>query len=207
MNVKSFLLYPVPWDFNTQFIGKLLKFPHRFPMEWNSACEAFLRQFPLNFTGEGDACKSTAWGGLTCHPNLPINFSLKFRDRGKTGNVDREIATDPPFNTKRNREGTASRYEDKWIWLKDLKKRPDQWKWNEIHPKWLEEIQDNHKALHAAIKAAEECQGKDTAAFLSKLLIAFFLTFFPFLVDCVSVLGWGGIRRMHFVYDFPFPFG
>ena len=76
------------------------------------------------------------------------------------------IATDPPFNTKRNREGTAGKYEDKWVWLKDLQKRPDQWKWNEIHPKWLEEIQDNHKALHAAIKAAEECQGKDTAAFL-----------------------------------------
>ena len=86
--------------------------------------------------------------------------------RGMNSETVDLIATDPPFNTKRNRSGSAGEYEDKWVWLEDLKKRPDQWKWNEIHPKWLEEIQDNHKALHAAIKAAEECQGKDTAAFL-----------------------------------------
>ena len=86
--------------------------------------------------------------------------------RGMNSQTIDLIATDPPFNTKRNRSGSAGEYEDKWVWLEDLKKRPDQWKWNEIHPKWLEEIQDNHKALHAAIKAAEECQGKDTAAFL-----------------------------------------
>ena len=58
------------------------------------------------------------------------------------------IATDPPFNTKHNRSDTAGEYEDKWTWLgKKTQKRPDQWKWNEIHPKWLEEIEDNHEAL------------------------------------------------------------
>ena len=82
------------------------------------------------------------------------------------------IATDPPFNTKRNRSGSAGEYEDKWTWLeKETKKRPDQWKWNEIHPKWLEEIKDNHKALYHAIDAAMYCQGEDTAAFLCFLSV------------------------------------
>ena len=82
------------------------------------------------------------------------------------------IATDPPFNTKRNRSGSAGEYEDKWTWLeKGTKKRPDQWKWNEIHPKWLEEIKDNHESLHSAIKTAEVCQDKDTAAFLCFLSV------------------------------------
>ena len=91
--------------------------------------------------------------------------------RGMNSETVNLIATDPPFNTKRNRSGTAGDYEDKWVWLKDLEKRPDQWKWNEIHPKWLEEIEDNHKALHSAIKTAEVCQDKDTAAFLCFLSV------------------------------------
>ena len=108
-----------------------------------------------------------------------MNASQNFRDntlyemdnlvvlRGMNSNTIDLIATDPPFNTKRNRSGTAGEYEDKWTWMdKETKKRPDQWKWNEIHPKWLEEIADNHKALHSAIKTAEVCQDKDTAAFL-----------------------------------------
>ena len=92
--------------------------------------------------------------------------------RGMNSETVNLIATDPPFNTKRNREGTAGEYEDKWTWLeKETRKRPDQWKWNEIHPKWLEEIEDNHKALHSAIKTAEVCQDKDTAAFLCFLSV------------------------------------
>lgn len=76
------------------------------------------------------------------------------------------IATDPPFNTKRNRASSAGKYVDKWRYGDPTKELPDQWKWNEIHPKWLEEIEDNHKALHSAIKTAEVCQDKNTAAFL-----------------------------------------
>ena len=92
--------------------------------------------------------------------------------RGMNSETVDLIATDPPFNTKRNRSGTAGEYEDKWTWLeKETKKRPDQWKWNEIHPKWLEEIKDNHESLHAAIKTAEVCQDKDTAAFLCFLSV------------------------------------
>ena len=92
--------------------------------------------------------------------------------RGMNSETVDLIATDPPFNTKHNRSNTAGEYEDKWTWLgKKTKKRPEQWKWNEIHPKWLEEIKDNHEALYHAIDAAIYCQGEDTAAFLCFLSV------------------------------------
>ena len=80
------------------------------------------------------------------------------------------IATDPPFNIKRNRSGTAGFYVDNWKWG-DTGILPDQWKWNEVHPKWLEEIKDNHTALYHAIDTAKHCQGEDTAAFLCFLSV------------------------------------
>ena len=80
------------------------------------------------------------------------------------------IATDPPFNTKRNRAGSAGFYVDNWKWG-DTGILPDQWKWNEVHPKWLEEIKDDHPALYKAIDAARDCQGDDTAAFLCFLSV------------------------------------
>ena len=85
--------------------------------------------------------------------------------RGMNSETVDLIATDPPFNTKRNRSGTAGFYVDNWKWG-DTDTLPDQWKWNEVHPKWLEEIKDNHEALYHAIDAAKHCQGEDTAAFL-----------------------------------------
>lgn len=85
--------------------------------------------------------------------------------RGMNSETVDLIATDPPFNTKRNRSGTAGHYVDNWKWG-DTNRLPNQWKWNEIHPKWLEEIKDNHEALYYAIDAAKQCQGEDTAAFL-----------------------------------------
>lgn len=92
--------------------------------------------------------------------------------RGMNSETVDLIATDPPFNTKHNRSDTAGEYEDKWTWLGEkTKKRPEQWKWNEIHPKWLEEIKDNHEALYHAIDAAIYCQGRDTAAFLCFLSV------------------------------------
>lgn len=91
--------------------------------------------------------------------------------RGMNSETVDLIATDPPFNTKRNRASSAGFYVNKWRYGDPSKELPDQWKWNEIHPKWLEEIQDNHKALHSAIKTAEVCQDKDTAAFLCFLSV------------------------------------
>ena len=90
--------------------------------------------------------------------------------RGMNSNTVDLIATDPPFNTKRNRSGSAGFYVDNWKWG-DTSILPDQWKWNEVHPKWLEEIKDNHTALHHAIDAAKHCQGEDTAAFLCFLSV------------------------------------
>lgn len=90
--------------------------------------------------------------------------------RGMNSETVDLIATDPPFNIKRNRAGTAGFYVDNWKWG-DTGILPDQWKWNEVHPKWLEEIKDNHTALYHAIDAAKHCQGEDTAAFLCFLSV------------------------------------
>ena len=90
--------------------------------------------------------------------------------RGMNSETVDLIATDPPFNTKRNRSGTAGFYVDNWKWG-DTDILPDQWKWNEVHPKWLEDIKDNHTGLYYAIDAARHCQGEDTAAFLCFLSV------------------------------------
>ena len=90
--------------------------------------------------------------------------------RGMNSETVDLIATDPPFNTKRNRSDTAGYYVDNWKWG-DTGILPDQWKWNEVHPKWLEEIKDNHIALYHAIDAAKQCQGEDAAAFLCFLSV------------------------------------
>ena len=90
--------------------------------------------------------------------------------RGMNSETVNLIATDPPFNTKRNRSGSAGFYVDNWKWG-DTDILPDQWKWNEVHPKWLEEIKDNHSELYYAIDAAKHCQGEDTAAFLCFLSV------------------------------------
>ncbi|MXV76915.1 hypothetical protein F4X73_16745 [Candidatus Poribacteria bacterium] len=90
--------------------------------------------------------------------------------RGMNSETVDLIATDPPFNTKRNRSATAGHYVDNWKWG-DTGILPDQWKWNEVHPKWLEEIKDNHTALYHTIDAARYCQGEDTAAFLCFLSV------------------------------------
>ena len=80
------------------------------------------------------------------------------------------IATDPPFNTGRNRSGTAGEYEDAWKWG-DMNKRPDQWKWTDVHPRWLEAIKDDNPALYQAIEAARVTHADDTAAFLCFLSV------------------------------------
>lgn len=89
--------------------------------------------------------------------------------RGMNSETVDLIATDPPFNTKRNRSTTAGHYVDNWKWG-DTGILPDQWKWNEVHPKWLEEIKDNHNALYHAIEAAKH-SSEDTAAFLCFLSV------------------------------------
>ena len=92
--------------------------------------------------------------------------------RGMNSETVDLIATDPPFNTKRNRSGTAGFYVDNWKWgdpATDI--LPDQWKWNEVHPKWLEEIKDERPALYQVIESTKVVQGEDTAAFLCFLSV------------------------------------
>ena len=90
--------------------------------------------------------------------------------RGINSNSIDLIATDPPFNTKRNRSSSAGFYVDKWKYG-DTGKLPDQWKWNEVHPKWLETIQDGYPALYQVIESTKFVQGEDTAAFLCFLSV------------------------------------
>ena len=90
--------------------------------------------------------------------------------RGMNSETIDLIATDPPFNTARNRTGTAGFYVDKWRWG-DTGILPDQWKWNEVHPKWLEEIKDDNPKLFQVIGATRVCHGEDIAAFLCFLSV------------------------------------
>ena len=80
--------------------------------------------------------------------NLPVL-------RGMNSETVDLIATDPPFNTKRNRSGTAGFYEDRWKWG-DTSTPPEQWKWNEVHPIWLDEIKDDNPALYEVIQATRD---------------------------------------------------
>ena len=78
--------------------------------------------------------------------------------RGMNSETVDLIATDPPFNTERNRSGTAGFYVDKW-------------KWDEVHPKWLDEIKDDNPELFEVIEATGVCHGDDIAAFLCFLSV------------------------------------
>ena len=113
--------------------------------------------------------------------NLPVLRGMN------SGTVDL-IATDPPFNTKWNRSGTAGFYEDRWKWG-DTRTPPDQWKWNEVHPKWLEEIKDNEPALYQVIEAARVCHDEDIAAFLCFLSVR--------LLECRRILKPTGSIYLH----------
>ena len=113
--------------------------------------------------------------------NLPVL-------RGMNSETVDLIATDPPFNTKRNRSGTAGHYVDKWKWG-DTGILPDQWKWNEVHPKWLEEIKDDNPALFQVIEAARVCHDEDIAAFLCFLSVR--------LLECHRILKPKGSLYLH----------
>ena len=79
------------------------------------------------------------------------------------------IATDPPFNKKRNRAASAGQYEDAWRWADDPSfraERPDQWYWQPVHRIWLDQIRDENPALHQVIETTRSTQDDDTAAFL-----------------------------------------
>ena len=106
--------------------------------------------------------------------NFPDNILYEMDNlavlRGMNSATVDLIATDPPFNTKRNRAGTAGFYVDNWRWG-DTGILPDQWRWNEVHPVWLEQIRDENRALFEVIETTAHSHGDDIAAFLCFLSV------------------------------------
>ena len=106
--------------------------------------------------------------------NVPDNtiYELDNLDvlRGMNSETVDLIATDPPFNTRRNRSGAAGHYIDNWKWG-DKGKLPNQWAWNEVRPIWLEQIRDDNRTLYEVIVAAGYCHSQDIAAFLCFLSV------------------------------------
>ena len=106
--------------------------------------------------------------------NFPDNILYELDNlevlRGMNSETVDLVATDPPFNTRRNRAGSAGFYVDNWKWG-DTNILPDQWKWNEVHPVWLEQVKDSNRALYEVIEAAGHCHGDDIAAFLCFLSV------------------------------------
>ena len=83
--------------------------------------------------------------------------------RGINSGTIHLIATDPPFNKGRDFHATpdslaaGARFEDRWRWDKD------------VHPDWVDAIQDDWPAVWQVIEAARAAAGDDMAAFLAWL--------------------------------------
>ena len=93
--------------------------------------------------------------------NLPVL-------RGMNSETVDLIATNPPFNTGQIRTGTEGRYSDRWKWG-NQGIPPDQLGWNEVHPEFLEQVQDDSPKLAQVIEAAKACHGPEMAAYLTFL--------------------------------------
>ena len=80
--------------------------------------------------------------------------------RGMNSGTVHLIATDPPFNKARDFHATpdsiakGARFTDRWAWERD------------VHPEWIDAIQDDWPAVWSVINAAEVASGEDMAAFL-----------------------------------------
>ncbi len=124
--------------------------------------------------------------------NFPDNILYELDNldvlRGMNSATVDLIATDPPFNTRRNRSGTAGFYVDNWKWG-DTGVLPDQWAWNEVHPVWLEQIKDDNPALADVIHAARSAHDDGIAAFLCFLSVR--------LMECHRVLKPTGSIYLH----------
>ena len=84
------------------------------------------------------------------------------------------IATDPPFNKKRDafegdlKGGGKAKFKDNWHWVdpdpdKGKRHDPDA---VENHVDWLDSIEKHHHRVHALITATRDVYGDDMAAFL-----------------------------------------
>ena len=83
--------------------------------------------------------------------------------RGINSETVHLIATDPPFNKNKDFHATpdslaaGARFTDRWRWDKD------------VHPEWVDAIQDDWPAVWRVIEAARAASGDDMAAFLAWL--------------------------------------
>ena len=80
--------------------------------------------------------------------------------RGMNSESIHLIATDPPFNKGRDFHATpdslaaGARFQDRWKWD------------NDVHPDWVDKIQDDWPAVWSVIEASRVSWGDDMAAFL-----------------------------------------
>ena len=80
--------------------------------------------------------------------------------RGMNSETVDLVATDPPFNKSKDFHATPSslakgaRFEDRWSWDKD------------VHPEWVDAIQDDWPAVWSVISTARIASGDDMGAFL-----------------------------------------
>ncbi len=80
--------------------------------------------------------------------------------RGMNSESVHLIATDPPFNKGRDFHATpdslaaGARFQDRWKWD------------NDVHPDWVDKIQDDWPAVWSVIESSRESWGDDMAAFL-----------------------------------------
>ena len=87
--------------------------------------------------------------------------------RGMNSETIDLIATDPPFNTGRNRSGSAGSYADNWKWLQEGQPKPDRWQWETVvHEDWLREIRDANGVLYEVIRTTRKTHSAGAAAFL-----------------------------------------
>ena len=80
--------------------------------------------------------------------------------RGMNSESVHLIATDPPFNKGRDFHATpdslaaGARFQDRWKWD------------NDVHPDWVDKIQDDWPAVWSVIESSRTSWGDDMAAFL-----------------------------------------
>ena len=79
--------------------------------------------------------------------------------RGMNSGIIDLIATDPPFNTGRNRESVGGKYVDQWRWEEN------------VHRSWIDDIRDseavpNGRPIVEVIEGAEHAHSENLGAFL-----------------------------------------
>ena len=103
--------------------------------------------------------------------------------RGMNSETVDLVATDPPFNKSKDFHATpdslakGARFTDRWSWDKD------------VHPEWMDDIEDDWPTAHAVIELARTAYGDDMGAYLCWLGVR--------LMECHRVLKPTGSLYLH----------